>query len=242
MKKMSMNILNYYGRVIRIAGSKSLGMSKNILFIGFLVGGLVLAGLTEFGLIGDTAGWMAQITGWRIAISVVASVVAIRLILAPYWLHVETEQSYAPLADLVTRHPRTLSIEYSNALSVPDNAKSIQYSVIIKNDTPDQSIHDVHLRATRSAFAAQVIAVAHGIHRPWERIRPELAHFIELHPGQVEEVGLFGLPTADLSNEGDEILGRPHQFVLELIGRDAPIARATFEYDPKQPVKIRRIE
>lgn len=84
-----MGILRYYGQVLRVAFTRTPSVAQDILFAIFIIGGGVIYGLREAGMIADASLWMNEITGWQIAAIVLGAIFVVRLLLAPYWLYKE---------------------------------------------------------------------------------------------------------------------------------------------------------
>lgn len=90
-----MGIGKFYGRVFRTAFTHSLGITQDLLFAAFLLGGIVLYGLKRAGMIADEAPWLSEITGWQIAAVVLGAIFLVRLLVAPYWLYKEAHDRLA---------------------------------------------------------------------------------------------------------------------------------------------------
>jgi|WetSurMetagenome_2_1015567.scaffolds.fasta_scaffold290962_1 hypothetical protein len=82
-----MGLLRYYWQVIRVAFTRAPGIAQDILFGLFVFGGAVLYFLKRMGMITDASGWLADLTGWQISTIVLATIFAVRLLLAPYWMY-----------------------------------------------------------------------------------------------------------------------------------------------------------
>jgi hypothetical protein len=76
-----MGFVRYAIQLLRLAVSKSLDLSQTVLFLLFVSAGIVASAMP---------GLLPNLTTWKTAAWVVSAIVALRLVLAPYWMHEET--------------------------------------------------------------------------------------------------------------------------------------------------------
>jgi hypothetical protein len=88
-----MELLKFYWSAITLAFTQAPGIAQDILFGIFIVAGIVLYFLKRANVITVVTSWMNDVTGWQIAATVLGTIFAIRLLLAPYWLYREKAEA-----------------------------------------------------------------------------------------------------------------------------------------------------
>src|SRR5579862_630334 len=90
-----MGFFRYYRRVLRVAFTHSLDIAQAAIFVSVILIGAAAYLLPLFGMPIDLRRWIEALTGWQVAAGVFGTIVAVRLVLAPYWIHQELEQTRA---------------------------------------------------------------------------------------------------------------------------------------------------
>jgi hypothetical protein len=85
-RRPAMDILRFYWKVLRVALTHSLSRSHEIVFGIVIVLGLSAYVAAWFHMDVDFGAWASKAEGWNIAAVTLGSLVAVRLIAAPYWL------------------------------------------------------------------------------------------------------------------------------------------------------------
>jgi hypothetical protein len=91
-----MGFLGYYAKVLRVAFTHSLDIAQSIIFAFLIIIGVAPYLLQGFGVTLDLTRWATALTGWQVATGVFGTIILIRLILAPYWIHKELHQQIEP--------------------------------------------------------------------------------------------------------------------------------------------------
>jgi hypothetical protein len=78
---------SYYCLVLRTAARHSAGVSQTILFFTLIATGLITWTMKQYAP--NYLLQMPDATGWQIAAIVFVAIIIIRIVLAPYWIHIE---------------------------------------------------------------------------------------------------------------------------------------------------------
>lgn len=91
-----MGLPKYYWLVVRTAFRHSLDLTQYVLFVAFIaLGAVALAAPASW----QMTAWLQGINEWKVAASVLGAIFAVRLILAPYWLHREKQEEIKRLRE-----------------------------------------------------------------------------------------------------------------------------------------------
>lgn len=123
---MPMGVFRFYGRALALAFTRTPGLAQDILFVVFVVAGAILYILKRLGMIADTSSWMSQVTGWQITAAVAVTIIAIRLLLAPYWLYREQAEKLRQSKPDELQAGRPPQIEIHFEKRAPYEASSIE--------------------------------------------------------------------------------------------------------------------
>jgi hypothetical protein len=82
-----MELLRYYALVLRTAFTRSLSLAQDIIFGAIILVGCAIWLVPQMSA--QLTTWATALNGWAIAATVLASIIAIRLLLSPYWIYQE---------------------------------------------------------------------------------------------------------------------------------------------------------
>lgn len=85
--------VRYYCRVMSVAFSHSASAAQTVIFGTIILLGGSIWLLPRFAVDLHLADWVSTVSGWKVAAATFGSIVGIRLLLAPFWIHRETERS-----------------------------------------------------------------------------------------------------------------------------------------------------
>lgn len=131
-----MGFFRYYARVFRVAASHSLSITQDVIFGTILIVGLGALFLRRFGMILNVANWLLTISSWQIAVGVLMSIVAIRLLMAPYWIHKETTSQIEDLKN------ETIILEIKKVRFDHNSMTEMYIEFIISNPGPPTILRD----------------------------------------------------------------------------------------------------
>ncbi len=87
-----MTLMQYFWRVVRVGFSHSLSVAQSCIFVAVLLTGAAIWLAPKIGASIDLTEWTAELSGWKVAATVIVITIGIRLLLAPFWIHLEMEE------------------------------------------------------------------------------------------------------------------------------------------------------
>jgi hypothetical protein len=88
-----MDCLSYYWKILATAFSQSLDTAQAIIFVIIIVAGIVT-------YLFPGVKMTADLNGWQVSAIVLGSIITVRLLLAPYWIH---KEQVAKIRDLCNK-------------------------------------------------------------------------------------------------------------------------------------------
>ena len=85
-----MELLRYYGRVLRVAFTHSLDIAQAVIFASLIAIGFVSHFFPKLQVTMTT--WASELTGSQVAAVILGTIFGIRLILAPYWMYKKNKE------------------------------------------------------------------------------------------------------------------------------------------------------
>ncbi len=131
-----MGIVRYYMRVLRVAFGHSLSTTQDCIFGAILLVGAVIFFVPRLGMPIDVhswSEWLSALSGWKIASVAFGTIIAIRLICAPYWMHCELDYKLrkATQRDGIRNHLHQFYVELG-----------VLYSRKFKEDTSEEEFEN----------------------------------------------------------------------------------------------------
>jgi hypothetical protein len=116
-RSSTMNLLRYAWRVLVVAVGHSLSIAQNVIFAAVLLIGFLVWYVPGPHMGIDLSTWAPAMSGSQIPLITIIAIVAVRLILAPFWIHQEQLTTIADLrAQLETEPARQNSLHHAIAI------------------------------------------------------------------------------------------------------------------------------
>jgi len=180
-----MELLRYYAMVVRAAFSHSLTVTQDIIFAGILVVGAAVWLVPHWPMIPDLTPWLPILSGSKIAAIAFGSIIAIRLLLAPYWIDKEAKKK-------ITEFSKQSKIELSPAIIDEQEelhpAKYIQVSVHAVGNLPGCQI--VLMEVSKIENAKSTLVYSQPLNAGWSGIGERS---VDINDDQTLRANLFSV-------------------------------------------------